>query len=416
MSFAIRAENLTKTFTISSHQVSTLKEMVLKSIAARPVRTELKALDGLSFELAPGRALGVIGANGSGKSTLLKLMSGISRPDSGTLDVRGRVAAMLELGAGFHPDLTGMENIFLQGAILGMSRARILERLDETIAFAELGDFIHTPLARYSSGMRVRLGFALACGSDADILLIDEVLSVGDAAFQAKCLRRMGEMRRQGRTVVFVSHLLEQVHAVSDEVLWMEKGRVRMLGSPDDVIQAYGDHAKGKPAEVDAVGGDDRMQFIVSAQPGGVRQRHRDAFVEGLRILDGADRETRLVAQGGEIRFEIRFVVERELPRLDIELGIPGWSEVAAGYTGTEFSGLALRDVAPGRYVARLRVPRFPFAPGLMGVTITLADPQRRGEYFDVHAERWHFRVSGRRPMGEEPCAVGPQGTFVVGS
>lgn len=417
MTVAIRAENLTKTFMVSSMQLTTLKEVVLKGLVSRPVRTELKALDGLSFEVPAGTAFGVIGGNGSGKSTLLKLMAGISQPDGGKLEVNGRVAAMLELGAGFHPELTGMENIFLQGSIMGMSRDQILARLDETIEFAELGDFIHTPLMRYSSGMRVRLGFALACASDAEILLIDEVLSVGDSAFQAKCLRRIGDMRAQGRTIVFVSHYLEQVHAVSDEVLWLNKGRAMDLGHPDSVIPALMgilgqrvDHA----VEVESLSDDDKMRFVMAALPGGTRTRATDARIESVRFVDAEGRETLAVAQGELLDVEVRFRVDKELPAMRVEVGISGWSEVAAAFMTTDHSGVPLGPLAIGQHAVTMRMPRMPLAPGIMGLTVALADPAKRDAFYDLRMENWHFRVSGKTPLGDDGCSVEPPGRFLA--
>ena len=212
-------------------------------VGVHPARHELGegdfwALKDVSFEVRAGEALGVIGPNGAGKSTLLKLLSKILRPTGGYSRVRGRVGALIEVGAGFHPDLTGLENIHLQGAIMGMKRAQIVRRLDEIVEFAGVGDFLDTPLKRYSSGMQARLGFSVAAHLNPDVLLIDEVLAVGDMAFQTKCVRRMKEFRRQGLAIVFVSHNLQAVADLCPTTLYLH-GEVRAHGQTQDAIKAY---------------------------------------------------------------------------------------------------------------------------------------------------------------------------------
>lgn len=210
----------------------------------RSGRTELGsrefwAVRDVSFEVKRGEAFGVIGANGAGKSTILKLLSGIMEPTLGTLVVRGRLSALIEVSAGFHPDLTGRENVFLNGAILGMTRREITRRFDEIVAFSGLEEFIDTPVKRYSSGMFARLGFSVAAHVDPDILIVDEVLSVGDFVFQQKCVERMTSIMRGGATVIFVSHNLRAVAELCARVLLMDRGQAAAIGSPDEVIRAY---------------------------------------------------------------------------------------------------------------------------------------------------------------------------------
>jgi ABC-type polysaccharide/polyol phosphate transport system ATPase subunit len=197
------------------------------------------ALRDVSFEVKRGEALGIIGHNGAGKSTILKLLSNITTPTSGEITINGRLAALIEVGSGFHPELTGRENIFLSGSILGMKRREIEAKLDQIIEFAGVREFIDTPVKRYSSGMYVRLGFAIAAHLDADVLLLDEVLAVGDASFQAKCLQRVRELRESGKTIVFISHDLAAVERLCDRVLLMERGRLVAEGEPHEVIAEY---------------------------------------------------------------------------------------------------------------------------------------------------------------------------------
>jgi ABC-type polysaccharide/polyol phosphate transport system ATPase subunit len=197
------------------------------------------AVRDLSFEVTRGEVVGIIGHNGAGKSTVLKLLSSITSPTAGVITIQGHLSALIEVGSGFHPELTGRENIFLSGAILGMRRREIAAKLESIVEFAELRDFIDTPVKRYSSGMYVRLGFSIAAHLDPDILLLDEVLAVGDARFQAKCLDRIDDLKRAGKTIVFISHDLSAVGRLCGRVLLMDHGVVTISGSPDDVIAAY---------------------------------------------------------------------------------------------------------------------------------------------------------------------------------
>jgi ABC-type polysaccharide/polyol phosphate transport system ATPase subunit len=197
------------------------------------------ALRDVSFEITRGETIGLIGANGAGKSTILKILSRVSVPSAGSLWVRGKVGALIEIGAGFHPELTGRENVYLNGTIMGMRRGEIDRKFDSIVAFAEVEKFLDVPIKYYSSGMEMRLGFAVAAHIDPDILLVDEVLAVGDAAFQAKCLNKLAELREQDKTVILVSHVLPNVLKHSDRVLWIDRGAVRALGEPDETVEAY---------------------------------------------------------------------------------------------------------------------------------------------------------------------------------
>ncbi len=206
---------------------------------------EFWALKNISFEVEQGEVIGIIGRNGAGKSTLLKILSRITEPTEGRVRVRGRVRSLLEVGTGFHPELTGRENVYLNGAILGMSHVEIKQKFDEIVAFAEIDKFLDTPVKRYSSGMYVRLAFAVAAHLEPDIMIVDEVLAVGDADFQKKCLGKMNEVsRRQGRTVVFVSHNMGAVSSLCRSVVWIESGMIRRRGEPKDVIGEYLVHGK----------------------------------------------------------------------------------------------------------------------------------------------------------------------------
>ena len=234
---AVSVNSLWKSYRLYHERNQYLKAAILRGRRAR--YEEFWALKGVEFEVPTGSTFGVIGSNGSGKSTLLKCLAGILEPEKGSVTVRGRISALLELGAGFHPELSGRENVYLNGAILGLSKKEITARFDDIVEFAGLEEFIDTPVKNYSSGMYVRLGFAVAANVDPEVLLIDEVLSVGDESFQRRCAEKIDEFRRDGRTIVFVSHGLGQVAQLCEDAAWIEHGELREIGPAAEVIQSY---------------------------------------------------------------------------------------------------------------------------------------------------------------------------------
>lgn len=235
----IQAENVSICYKMSYDRVKSIKEYAVQLIRGKIKYEEFWALKNVSFTVEKGSVLGIIGHNGAGKSTLLKIIAGILKPTSGSVRVAGTVVPMLELGSGFDYDLTGRENIFLNGAILGYSEAFLKEKYQEIVDFSELGRFIEVPLRNYSSGMVMRLAFSVAAMVDPDVLIVDEILAVGDAEFQEKSRARMMELMGGGTTVLFVSHSIDQVRQMCDRVLWLDHGEVRMLGDPQTVCDAY---------------------------------------------------------------------------------------------------------------------------------------------------------------------------------
>jgi ABC-type polysaccharide/polyol phosphate transport system ATPase subunit len=224
---------------------------------------EFWALRDISFEVTRGEALGIIGPNGAGKSTILKLLSNITTPTTGEITIEGSLSALIEVGSGFHPELTGRENIYLSGLILGMRRRQISQKLDSIVDFAGVSQFIDTPVKRYSSGMYVRLGFSIAAHLEADILLLDEVLAVGDAAFQAKCHKRIDDLKEEGKTIVFISHDLGSVEKICDRALLLERGEIAISGSPQDVIKAY---LNSSTKSINSPSGGGRAPVLASAE------------------------------------------------------------------------------------------------------------------------------------------------------
>ncbi len=241
----ITCDDITKRFRLPHVRVYTLKQAFIRRMRRQTTYDELWALRGISFSLREGEILGVVGANGSGKSTLLAILARVIRPTSGKATVSGRVCALLELGAGFNTELTGRENVFLNGALLGMRRREIQARYDSIVQFAELAEFMDAPLKTYSSGMKVRLAFAVAVHVDPDVYLLDEVLAVGDAHFARKSNAKLNELRRSGRTIVVASHDLPAMVEMCDTALWLDHGRAMALGPPAEVVQAYCQAALG---------------------------------------------------------------------------------------------------------------------------------------------------------------------------
>ena len=235
----INIQDVSMRFRLSNDRITSLKEFVTTALRGKLQYKEFEALQHISFQVRKGETVGIIGRNGSGKSTLLKIISGIMKPTTGKVIVQGNVVPMLELGSGFDMDLTGRENIFLNGAILGYTEDFLNDKYDEIVAFSELGEFIHAPIRNYSSGMLMRLAFSIAAMVAPEIFIADEILAVGDEAFQQKSLARMKEMMSGGTTVLLVSHSLEQIKEVCDRVIWLDHGRIKMAGDVNEVCDAY---------------------------------------------------------------------------------------------------------------------------------------------------------------------------------
>jgi lipopolysaccharide transport system ATP-binding protein len=305
---AISVRNLSKTYQLGEMKpYDTLRDKlagVARGILGRNGSSQqavsaaksFTALNDLSFDVQPGEILGVIGRNGAGKSTLLKILARVTAPTKGEIVLRGHLAPLLEVGTGFNHELTGRENIFVNGTLLGMSQSEIEKKLDSIIAFAGVEAYIDTPVKRYSSGMVVRLGFAVAAHLEPEIMLVDEVLAVGDAAFQKRCLGKMNEISRRGRTVVFVSHNMEAVQNLCTRVIWIDKGHIRMDGQPRRVVSEY-----VKAALADS--GDVSTWIDQDARPGNGNVRLTD-----VKVVDETGMPTRVAIVGQKISIEIAFV------------------------------------------------------------------------------------------------------------
>jgi lipopolysaccharide transport system ATP-binding protein len=367
---AMRVENLGKRYRIGSAQngYKTLRETFTDALTApfrrvkqisRGVARQSKAdyiwaLQGVGFEIKPGEVVGIIGRNGAGKSTLLKVLSRITEPTNGCVDIYGRVGSLLEVGTGFHPELTGRENVYLNGAILGMRRTEIERKFEEIVAFAEIGKFLDTAVKHYSSGMYLRLAFAVAAHLEPEILIVDEVLAVGDAGFQRKCLGKMGDVAREGRTVLFVSHNMTAVAQFCQKAIWLEGGRIRRIGSAEDVIRDYLSDGNRNIAErqwsqPDQAPGDDRVRLMAA------------------RVLQ-YDRTTSVIDINAPSRVEIEFEVLSEARNLIT--GINLYDAMGVCLFGS--CDWRPNRLPPGRYCKHAELPAQLLAEGRVEILVQL--------------------------------------------
>ena len=294
----VEADDVSKKFRLFHERNTSLKATLLRG--RRVVVEDFWALRGVSFGVAEGETFGLIGENGSGKSTMLKCLTKILRPDGGSVRVDGKVSALLELGAGFHPELSGRENVFLNGAILGMSQKELRRRFDEIVDFAGIEQFIDEPVKNYSSGMYVRLGFSVAINVDPDVLLVDEVLAVGDEGFQRKCNEKFADMKRAGKTIVLVSHGLEGVQTMCDRVAWFSHGQLIQIGDPRQVIEAYTDTVDvGRRPNEDEAG----------------RWGAGEGRITEATFLDRSDAPTTRVFSGEQARLRMRYEMQNAIER-----------------------------------------------------------------------------------------------------
>jgi lipopolysaccharide transport system ATP-binding protein len=334
-----------------------------------PTREEIWAVRDVSFELRDGDRLGLIGRNGAGKSTLLKILSRITEPSAGRVTLHGNVASLLEVGTGFHPELTGRENVYLNGTILGMRRAEISRKFDEIVAFAEVEKFLDTPVKRYSSGMYVRLAFAVAAHLEQDILLVDEVLAVGDAAFQKKCMTKMGAVAREGRTIVFVSHNLAAIEQLCTTAIWLDRGQMVDQGPAGEVVGRY--NASFAPEatgsfESAAVTGDGNVELL------SYTVTNADGNILPLPIT------------GHDVLINVDIRVKT--PILRPASGVSVWSPGGALLTSlnTDHLGIELEPLEAGDHTVTVRLANIPYLPGPHRVDFWVSGP---GGHLYAHVE-----------------------------
>ena len=385
---AIEVNSLSKNFRLYHERNRYIKAAFLRGRRAR--YEEFIALNDVSFDVPHGATLGIIGSNGSGKTTMLKCLTGIYTPEHGSIKIDGKVAALLELGAGFHPELTGSENIFLNGAILGMTKKDVELKFDEIVEFAGLEKFINTPVKNFSSGMVVRLGFSIAAHVEPKILLIDEILSVGDQDFQRKSTEKIEEFRREGRTIVVVSHSLGLVQQLCKEVIWLDKGKIRQAGLAADVISAYTGGSYAEHVERDDESrerwgtGDARINSIELLSSDNIKIQHFDS--------DSAVR----------VRFQINAHVRLESPILRVRITKLNGDVIWATSTQRVSNSIRILD---GPAIATLDIPRLGLLEGTYYLSASISNSTSTTEL--DHCQNWlRFNVHKTNMFDEGVVSV----------
>jgi ABC-type polysaccharide/polyol phosphate transport system ATPase subunit len=408
---AIVARGVTKRYRRYAHrnQFRTLKSALLTGSVLSDLRPEetFTALDAVSFEVPQGATFGVIGENGSGKSTLLKLVAGITKPTAGDLAVQGRISALIELGAGFHPEISGRENVSINGIMLGLSRREVERRFDEIVAFAELEEFIDAPVKTYSSGMYMRLGFAVAIHVDPEVLLVDEVLAVGDESFTRKCLDKIGEFRRRGKTILLVTHSLGLVEKMCDEALWLRHGQSAGHGDPKRIVDAYLSYVAGGEEALltrehgqlpeGAAGEPPPAAAPGDAAPDAAyregRWGSRDVEIERVQLLDGQGRERHVFVPGEPLTVALEVRASREVDDFVFGVGLFNADGVAVYGTNTHIEEFVPRSLTGGAMV-QIAFPALSLVEGTY--LLDVAVHRRDGTPFDYHRGLYSFRVKAR--------------------
>jgi len=380
VSVAIKFDKVSKKFSSHRERSRSFQETFVNIFRRnnRPKAAEVWVLDDASFEIEAGESVALVGPNGTGKSTTLKLITGILYPNAGQIDIVGRVGALLELGAGFHPDLTGRENIFLNGSVLGLSQAEIVRKLDDIIAFSELEAFMDMPVKHYSSGMFMRLGFSIAVYTDPDILLVDEVLAVGDAHFQRKCLDRIDRLKEQGVTIVLVSHNLGDVRRICERAIWMEGGRIIADGPTESVVRQYLWHSYEQ----------DTVEAVATLEK---RWGSGKARIEQVRFLNGQGKESSIFDTGDTLTIEIHYHAFEQLEQPVFGVGIHRSDGTHITGPNTKFAGYDI-SVIEGRGLVRYTVSNLPLLEGTYLVSLSISD-RHIVEMFDYHEQMHPFQV-----------------------
>jgi ABC-type polysaccharide/polyol phosphate transport system ATPase subunit len=394
---AIELKSIDKIHPLRSARARSMKRLLISLFQRRTEQPTVAALRGVSLAVEAGKALGVIGMNGAGKTSLLRLIAGIAEPTRGRVKVKGRVLPMLELGAGFHPDLSGYENIFLQGTLLGLKHEEMRRLLPSIVAFAELEEFLHMPVRHYSSGMFLRLGFAISVHVEPDVLLIDEAFSVGDIYFQEKCFQRIREMHRRGCTLMLVTHDVGVAERLCDEILWIDKGEIAAQGPPAEIAHRYKkalfDRLYPKPVP---------LAFGKQASYDEGRCGTGDVTLDYLDFLDAQGRNSSAFANGEPMKIRVRYRVHAPLSEADFLISIQSFRGpgVACLYSKEMRRTVRLRPEG-GEIV--LRIERVDFAPGPYQLSALVVKPgfTSLSDFYDFHMRLYKFDVMAREGLSE---------------
>lgn len=388
MDYPVEVSNLEKYYKKYSHKHKflTIKSaMVNQTLFADLKRDEkFEALKKVSFKVKKGKTLSIIGENGSGKSTLLKILAGISKPTSGIVNTSGRISALIELGAGFHPEISGRENIYINGIIMGLTKKKIQERYDSIVKFAELEDFIESPVKSYSSGMYMRLGFSIAINVDPDILLIDEVLAVGDASFVPKCLDKIFEFKRKGKTIIFVSHDLATVDRISDEVIWLKDGKIKMQGYPKKIIDTYMRYIQQK---------DETKPEDIQKDTTENRWGSREIEINNVKLLDMNGIRKTVFKSEEPILIEFDVKAKKREKDFVFGIGIYNTEGILCYGSNTHIENFTSKEIT-GTGKVRIQIPSIHLINGTY--LLDLAVHKKDGYPFDYHHFRYTFRVASK--------------------
>jgi len=412
---AISLVNVSKLYRrYGGRQFATLKSALLSGDLVKKLRPDetFQALNDVSFDVPRGQTLGVIGRNGSGKSTALKLVAGITKPTSGTVKVQGRVSALIELGAGFHPEISGRENVFINGVMLGMSKREIQARFDAIVEFAELQEFIDAPVKTYSSGMYMRLGFAVAIHVDPDVLLVDEVLAVGDEGFTHKCLDKFSEFKRRNKTILFVTHSLGMVERFCDEAVWLDSGHKRAQGDPTRVVGAYITDVERQEEQFLAAT-DERSRADAGSAPGPSSAGPADAsdvaadmsrategrwgsgevVITDVAVLSDQGQATHIFHTGEPLTLRLRVEAKRKVSDFVFGVGIYNAEGLCVYGTNTDIEEHE-SDSFSGEAEVRFEIEALDLVEGTYKLDVAVH--KRDGAPYDYHRLLYTFRVKSR--------------------
>jgi lipopolysaccharide transport system ATP-binding protein len=399
----ISFEHVSKRFILHHEKRRSFQDMFVHALRRNGGREEFWALRDVSFELEKGQTIGIIGKNGAGKSTILKLVTRILQPTSGRIRIDGKVSALLELGAGFEGELSGRDNIYLNGSIYGFSRKQMDAKYEQIVEFSELGRFIDTPIKHYSSGMFMRLGFSVAIAMDPDILVVDEILAVGDARFQQKCIDSLFRLKDEGKSLLFVSHDIISVRRFCDKVLLLSAGREVAYGRADEVIDEYVYKTSNEP--LNGSGREEKKDEERDASGAVIPTRAR---VDAVRFLKRDGQESDVFVSGDPIDVEISYSILEELKECII--GILFFNEEGVCVCGNDTEKDELTDLerSVGSYTVRYHIPRFRFTQGRFYVSVGLADHSKSAGQFsmlDHHHRRYTFELISTR-LSDGLCLI----------